>query len=213
MTILKAELREESGKEIKALRKEGFIPAVLYGFGLKNINLQVKSQDFEKIFAEAGESSLVPLELSGQKYEVLIHQISQDPFSKKFLHVDFYRPGEKKEVEVEVPLVFEGESEAVNNLNGVLIKELQELSVKGLAHDLPREIRVDISVLKTLEDRILVKNLKVNKNLEILRGLEDIVALVEGASKAEIVEGKAPVAPAIEEGQVEALTQEDLEQK
>ncbi|MDD5146468.1 MAG: 50S ribosomal protein L25 [Candidatus Pacebacteria bacterium] len=212
MTILKAELRQESGKKIKILREKGFIPAVLYGASLKNINLQVKSQDFVKVFAEAGESSLVPLEVSGKKYEVLIHQISQDPFSKKFLHVDFYSPGEKKEVEVEVPLVFEGESEAVNNLNGVLIKELQELSVKGLAHDLPREIRVDIAVLKTFEDRILVKDLKINKNLEVLRGSEDIVALVEEASTAEILEENVPAVPVVEGAQTESLVQENPEQ-
>ena len=177
-----------------ALRKQGVLPAVLYGDGIKSTPVEVALKDFQEIFAAAGESSLIGLELDGKKYEVLIHQAERDPVSGKFIHVDFYHPSAKKKVEAEIPLVFSGESLAVKDLGGVLVKEIHVLNVKGLAHKLPREIIVDISSLKSYDDRIRVRDLALPETVEAMRKGDEIVALAVPV-KEEKEETKAAAAP------------------
>lgn len=192
MISLQAKTRNKFGRQTKTLRKKGVLPAVLYGEGIKeNITLEVKEKEFERVFKEAGESSLVQLEVNSEQHEVLIHQIARDPLSGKFVHVDFFCPSMKKEIEAEVPLVFEGASPAVGDLGGILVKEIQTAEVKGLAHNLPREIRVNIGKLKTFEDRVLVKDLTVPEGVSILRAPEEIVALV--TPPREEIEEEKPV--------------------
>ncbi len=211
MVSLKAKIRESFGRETNILRKQGSIPAVLYGEGIKNISLQVQEKDFEEVFQEAGESSLIMLEVyphtkgaedtketknnkdrppsgvgvNGKKYEVLIHQIAKDPLTGRFLHVDFFHPSSKKKIEAEVPLVFEGTAPAVKNLGGVLVKEIQTVEVKGLAQNLPREIEVDVGSLKSFEDRVYVKDLKTAEGVEILKEPNEIVVHVTPPTKME----------------------------
>jgi large subunit ribosomal protein L25 len=208
MDTLKVTTRAETGKQLDRLRRQGYLPGVLYGSEVKNTNLKISQKDFGKALKEYGESSLLTLELEGKKHSVLIHQLSKDALGR-FTHVDFYHPSAKKEVEVEIPLIFIGESEAVNDLNGVLIKEIHELKVKGLALNLPKEIKVDISVLKSFEDRILVKDLKIGEGIEALKDQEDIVALVEEAGKSQ-EEEKEPVKEPTEE---EAGSAKEAEEK
>ena len=205
MIELKAQIRDKFGQKTKSLRKQGIIPAVLYGAGIKNIPLQVDEKEFGRVFQEAGESSLISLEVEGKnkKVQVLIHDIARDPLTGKILHVDFYHPSAKKEVEAEIPLVFEGEAPAVKDLGGTLVREIQTIEAKGLAQNLPREIKVDIGGLKTFEDRILIKDLKVPEGVKILREPEEIVALVTPPEKEEEekpVEEEKPAEEKVEEG-------------
>lgn len=205
MFSLNATIRKEIGRATKNLREKGVLPCVLYGEGLKNIDLEIVEKDFEKIFKEAGESSLIQLEAEGKKYEVLIHQIQKDPVSGKITHIDFFHPSSKKRIEADIEIVFEGESPAVKSLGGVLVKELHELKVKGLAQKLPREIKVDISRLENLEDRIFVKDLQVPEGIEILREPDAIVVLVaeqkpeKEEKKAEVLKETTPAEPAVAE--------------
>jgi large subunit ribosomal protein L25 len=182
MLSLSATIRDPKTKT-QELKKQGLIAGVLYGAGVSNTEVAVEAKDFQKIFHETGESSLFNLHVNSKSYQVLVHQVARDPITQQFKHIDFYHPSAQKEIEVEVPLVFEGESPAVANFNGVLVREIQEVKVKGLAHNLPREIRVNVSALQTFEDRVLVSHLKAPKGIEILRHPEDIVALVEEPTK------------------------------
>lgn len=191
MVQLKAKIRNKFGRQTKALRKQGLLPAVLYGEGIKNLSLQVPEKVFERVYQEAGESSLVSLEVGGKKFDVLIHQTARDPVTDKFLHVDFFHPSAKKKIEAEIPLVFEGLAPAVKDLEGVLVKEIQVVEVKGLAQNLPREIEVNVSSLKTFEDRVLIKDLKVPSGVEILRAGDEIVAHVTKPTK-EVEEREKP---------------------
>ncbi len=171
------------------------LPGVLYGEGIKeNLSLHVNEKEFEEVFKEAGESSLVELEVTGKKYQILIHQISKDPLSGRFLHIDFFKPSTKKKIEAEVPLVFEGESLAVKDLGGILETDLQQVYVKGLAHQLPREIVVNIEVLKTFEDKVVIGDLKVPEGVEILREKNEVVAHVSEARQEEKEEEKEEAA-------------------
>ncbi|MCD6500460.1 50S ribosomal protein L25 [bacterium] len=206
MLSLEAKIREKLGRKTKSLRKQGFLPAVLYGPEIKNLSLEVPEKEFEKIYKEAGESSIIKLKIKNQKsksneMEVLIHQTAKDPVKGNFLHVDFYHPSSRKEVEAEIPLRFEGEAPAVEELGGTLVKEIQQVEVKGLAQNLPREIKVDIGKLRTFEDRILIRDLKVPQGIKILRESNEIVANVAppGREEEKPVEEEKPAEEKLEE--------------
>ncbi|OIO49810.1 50S ribosomal protein L25 [bacterium (Candidatus Gribaldobacteria) CG02_land_8_20_14_3_00_41_15] len=177
MISLTATIRNKKEK-LNILRKQGVLPAVLYGEGIESAPIKMALKDFQEIFSQAGESSLICLEVAGKKYDVLIHQLDRDPVSGQIVHSDFYQPSTKRKVVVEVQLVFEGESLAVKDLDGVLVKEIQVIEVKGLARSLPREIVADITSLKTFNDRVRIADLKMPAGVECLKHPEEIVALV-----------------------------------
>ena len=179
MTLeLNAKIREVLGGKVKTLRKKGIIPAVVYGLKAKSIPLEIDYSEFEKIFKEAGESTVIKLKTGKEFKNVLIYDVSRDPMSEKFIHVDFYEVRMDKPITAEVPLVFEGEAPAVKNLEGVLVKNITEIEVEALPANLPHEIKVDISSLNTFEDLIHVKDLKIPDGVKVLVNSDEIVALV-----------------------------------
>jgi large subunit ribosomal protein L25 len=198
MLILKAEKREKTGKKVRVLRQRGVLPAVLYGREIKNLTLEVDSGEFEKVYQQAGESSLLSLELGEKKFPVLIHQLKRDPLTDKPIHVDFYQPVMTEEVEATVPIVFEGEAPAVKELGGTLVREISEIEVKALPQNLPHEIRVKVDNLKSFEDEILIKDLNLPPGVEIQRKSEEIVALVTPPEKVE-EELEKPIEEKVEE--------------
>ena len=206
MLTLAAKIRKTLGKKVKALRKRGILPAVLYGTKIKEtIPLEINLKEFEKVYKDAGESSLISLEAypstgSGQakKFLVLIHEIARDPLTDKPIHIDFYQPSLEEEIEARVPLIFEGEALAVKDLGGTLVKNISEVEVKALPQNLSHEIKVDIGNLKTFEDNILIKDLIVSKEVKILKEPEEIVAKVTQPEKVE-EELEKPVEEKVEE--------------
>ncbi len=187
MIKLTAKIREEQGKKTFALKNNGRIPAVLYGHKIKNLSLDVDYKEFQKVLREAGESSLVEMRVEGEKEErlVLVHDLQKDPVSDKYIHIDFYETSAKEEVEVEVPLVIEGESLAVKDLGGTLVQNISGLSIKAMPKDLPHDIKVSIDGLNTFEDRILVKDLNVPGNVKVMLKPEEIVISVVAPAKVE----------------------------
>ena len=198
MLTLLGKIRKKTGKKVKALIKQGILPAVLYGPQIKNLPLELNMKEFYKIYKEAGESSLISLQVENKNFSVLIHEVKRDPVSDNPIHVDFYQPILTKEVEATVPLVFEGEAKAVRDLGGTLVKEIQEIEVWALPQDLPHEIKIDISKLETFEDEILIKDLQIPQNVKIQRDINDIVALVVPPEKIE-EELKKPIEEKVEE--------------
>jgi len=199
MLSLSVKIRKELGKKSKALRKKGILPGVLYGPKLKeNLLLELDEKKFEKVYKEAGESSLISLEVEGKRFPVLIHEIQLASLTGKPIHVDFYQPSLVKEVEVTVPLVFEGVAPSVRDLGGTLVKNIQEVTVKALPQNLPHEIKVNVEKLKTFEDNILIKDLIVPQGGKILKEPEEVVALASRPEKIEEELAK-PVEEKVEE--------------
>ena len=110
---------------------------------------------------EAGRSVLIDLEIDGEKRKVLIHDFQKHPLTNRFIHIDFYQVKMDEEIEANVEIVFVGEAPAVKELGGVLLKTMDEVLVRCLPADLPKEIKVDLSTLKTFDDRIFVKDLNI----------------------------------------------------
>ena len=213
MLSLSAKIRKNLGKKVKVLRKKGVLPAILYGPKIKTAQpLEIEEKHFEKVYKEAGESTLISLEIEGQKQKipVLIHEVARDPLTEKPIHVDFYQPRLEEEIEAKVSLVFEGESLAVKDLGGTLVKNISEVEVRALPQNLPHEIKVNIENLKTFEDNILIKDLIVGKDIKILKEPEEIVAQVLAPVKVE-EELVKPIEEKVEE--VEKVEEEKEEEK
>lgn len=187
MISLKAKIRTEKGRKTNSLREVGSIPAVVYGHKVKNVMLELDYKEFEKVLKEAGESSLIELSVEGEKEKrpVLVHELQRNHVTDEFTHIDFFQASLTEEVEVKVPLVFEGVSLAVKDLGGTLVKNIDELEVKALAKDLPHEIKVSIDGLNTFEDRILAKDIKLPAGVKLKIKPEEIIASVAHVENVE----------------------------
>ena len=144
---------------------------------------------------------------------VLIYDVSKDPVTDKFTHIDFYAVRMDKLITTEVPLVFEGESLVVETEDGVLVKNITEVEVEALPTDLPREIKVDISTLRTFDDLIHIKDLRVSEGVKILAEPEEMIASVtpprseeELAALEEEVEEKIEEVEKVEEEKAEEVS-------
>lgn len=173
------------------LRRKGVLPAVVYGRSSKSTPIAIDRKQFEKVFKEAGESTVISLKGLGDAKDALIHEVDFDVVSGEALHADFYAIEKGQTVTVSVPLEFDGVSPAVKDLGGILVKVMHELEVECEPKDLPQHISVDISKLATLEDQIKVKDLSLPLSAKISADLEDVVAMVDVA-KEEPVEEAAP---------------------
>ena len=178
MISLSAKKREVLGKKVEALREEGLIPAVLYGPGSDPIVLTVFKKEFDLAYKEAGESSLLSLVVGKDTTPVLIRDVQRHPLSGNLIHIDFYQPRLDVKIKIMVPLNFQGEAPAVKDFEGTLLQNMHEVEVSALPQELPSEITVDVSVLKTLEDRVLVENLQVDSKVEMIAEKDWIVAQV-----------------------------------
>ena len=135
----------------------------------------------------------------------MIHDSSRDPVTDEIEHIDFYEVKMDEKIIAKIPLIFIGDAPAVSDLGGVLVKAMQELEVRALPADLPHEIEIDISSLKTFNDSILIKEIKLPENVEVLENISSSVASVAPPrSEAEIEALSGKVEEKVEEVATEA---------
>ena len=179
---MNAVTREVSGKQVKKLRAQGLVPAVVYGHGVEARNITVDGREFEKIFKQAGESTLVDLSVDGRtSVKALIQDVQFEPFKGGFVHVDFRQVRMDEKLEAEIPLKFVGEAPAVRELGATLVRALDTVTVLCLPQYLVHEIEVPLDSLKAVDDSITVADLKVPEGLEITDEPDQIIAVVNAA--------------------------------
>lgn len=184
---LQAETRSVLGKQVKKLRREGILPANVYGKDLSSTAVQVKVDDFESIFKEVGETGLVDLMVEGKKRPVLIKNVQYEFRYHTPLHADFYQVNLKEKVKTMVPLEFIGEPKAVADNLGNLIQPISEVEVEALPESLPENITVNVEPLSAVDEQIQIKDLTTDEGVTILTDPEQVVAKI-----AEIVEEAEP---------------------
>lgn len=206
-----AGLREEKGRKTNILRAEGKVPGVMYGFEVTApVSLTVDRNAFNKIYAKAGESMVVDLEIDGKTHPVLIADIQRNVLTDFFTHVDFRRVDMKRKIEAKIPLKLVGEAPAVKTHGGTLVQSIEEIEVLSLPDALVHEIEVDIAALKTFEDMIRVKDVKVPEGIEVKTWAEQTVATVQPPrSEAELAALDAAVDTDV--SKVEVLTEKKEE--
>lgn len=175
---LSVQKRGMLGRGVKALRKEGFIVAEIYGKGLENIHVSVPLKEFKKVFKQAGENTIVNVLLDAKKHPVLIQDVSYNPVTDEMQSVDFYQVRMDEKLKVGVPVEFIGVAPAVKEKNGLLVKSLQEIEVEALPADLPHKIFADISKLADIGQSLYVKDLPVLSGVKILVSPDTVVATV-----------------------------------
>jgi len=184
---LKAQEREILGKQVKKLRRDGFIPAHVFGKKIPTEHLSVKAHDFSRIFSQAGETGLIDLKIGDSKIRpVLVRDIQVDPVRGAILHIDFYQVNLTEKVKVSVPIRIVGEEpEAVQMGEAVVIQPLGEVEVEALPTELPDHLEVDISSLQQINDAISVSQMLVPVGVEVMTDLEAVVVKLDTAVSEE----------------------------
>lgn len=207
--VLKAKSREKLGKEhAKKLRKNGIIPAVVYGLETKTLPLEIESKSFYALLRGGlGENVILTLEIGDHKdgkKQVLIREVQRDPVRGDIVHVDFHQISLTKKIAIEVPIHLVGSPEGVKE-GGILQHALRDLRVECLPTAIPEKIEVDVSHLK-IGDSIHVADIKV-EGVDILSDLQSSVASVVPPT----IFKEAEVAPAAVEVEPEVITEKKEE--
>ena len=214
---LEAKTRALGRQSLKQLRAAGFVPAVVYGPQTDNLPLQIKKSEALKIYEQAGESSLITLDIDGQdERQVIIKDISQSGVTNQLLHIDFFQVNMAEKLTTEVDLDFVGEAPAVKQLGGVVVKNFDAIEIECLPKDLVSHLDVDLSNLTDLGSHITFADLKLPQGIslsskhemnEIIVAVEEPravaaeVATTEEVSAAEVPGDKASEAEASSEEQ------------
>lgn len=197
---LQAQTRTITGKSLKTIRKEGFIPAEFYGRGFPNQTLAVAKGDFEKTLKSAGESTVITLLVDGKKHPSIIHDIQRDSISGEIIHADFYGVHMDEKIKAHVPIEFTGEAPAVKAHGGVLNKAVDEIEVEALPADLPHSFVVDVSNLAEIDQSIYVRDITVPENVKVILDAETaIVTVMPPVKEEEIIAPVADVADVVVE--------------
>lgn len=176
---------------VVSLRKSGEIPAVFYGAGQDSTSISVGTVEFKKVWREAGESSAVQIAMLEKNIDVLIYEVQTDPVTDEPIHADFLAIDMSKKIKVKVGVEFEGISNAVKSGIGNLVKVLHEIEIEALPKDLPHNLVADISKLESLQDTVVVSDIKLPVGVVAITPGTDVVASVV----AQVEEKEEEVAP------------------
>ena len=193
---LVAQKREKGS--MSQLRAASLIPGCLYGPGTENVSLKIKKADFDKAFAQAGESHLIDLTIdSGSPVKVIVKDLQRNAVKDDVMHVDFYKVNKDVKITTEIPLHFVGESKAVKELGGIIAKEMNSVKVKCLPGDLVDFIEIDLSVLVNINDAVRMHELKLPNGMEFVSHTDEVVVhVIETKAEAEVA---APAPEAVVE--------------
>lgn len=195
--VLKAEKRLLTGSKVKKLRRQGVIPANVFGHTIKSQAIQVSEVEFLRVYKEAGETSLIWLKVEGEEKErpTLVKALTNNPVTGKKYHVDFHQVNLKEKVTANVPVEIIGESQIVKDGLAVLDINLHEIEVEALPTDIPENITFDISSLKEIGDSLKLSDVKLPAEVTVLTDPEIVVVALGAPQKEE--------APLVEEAPVE----------
>lgn len=214
---IKADVREVTGKKVKALRREGILPAVIYGQGIDPLPLSLDAREASKILEESSSSTILNLKVGKDSHSVLVRETQRDVIRRHITHVDFLKVAMDELITAVVRVDLIGDAPAVSNLGGLLVSGLNEIEIEALPGDLPEKIEVDISILEEIEDSINVRDLILGDKVTLLSDPDELIARViyaeveeepeEELEELDVLETAEP--EVIEKGKIE---EEDIEE-
>lgn len=207
--LVTAEPREVVGKSVNSLRRQGILPAVVYGHGKASQPIQLDARVFDELLRHVTRNTLVDLKVgSGRATPVLLQGIHEHPVRRQPIHVDFYVVKMTEELTVDVPIVHTGESHAADKLGGTLLHLREHVSVRALPADLPHSLELDITTLRDFDAVLHASDLVVPDGVTVLTDPEEPLARVqpprieeELVAAAEAPGAEAPAAGAPAEGE------------
>ncbi len=197
--VLKAAKRDVTGKQVKALRREGKLPAVIYGRHVEPISIVLEAHNASMVLGKLTSSSLVTINVDGAEFPALVRERQRDYIKGVLTHVDFLAVDMNEKIRTSVGLAFVGVSGAVKDYNGILVHNLERLEVECFPGDLPERIDVDIAMLKQIGDLIRVRDVAVSDKIRILGDPEEtiaVVTIIKEETTAVAAEGAAVAAEA-----------------
>ncbi len=190
---LEAQVRTVTGKQVKKLRAEGWVPAVLYGPSVQSRPLQLRAKESEAVVRHAGTSHLITLRIAGEKpVQVIVRDMQRDILNRELVHLDLYQVEMSRTLTVEVPLDLVGESPVVERGEGILLQGTQTVEIECLPADLVDAIEVDLSVLTEVDQQITFRDLAVPSTITILSNPDEMVVRVAPVGEA-VEEEEAPI--------------------
>lgn len=201
MVILEVGTRD--GKESSdALRKRGVVPAVFYGPKEEATPISIDSLKLERVWRDAGETTIVQLKGLGEEKDALFHDVQVHPVTGKLLHADFYVLEKGKKIKLNVPLHFEGAAPA-EKAGHIVVKTLHEVEIEVAPHELPHSLPVDLSVLEKIGDHITVSQIKLPASATLATDAHEIVASVKEFKEEPVEITPAPATEILTEKKTE----------
>jgi large subunit ribosomal protein L25 len=186
--VVQAEKRTVIGKQVKALRREGKLPAVIYGYGIDPISIVLDQHSASRILAKASSSTLVTIELGGVQYPTLVREKQLDFIRNSLIHVDFMAVSMTEKITASVGVHIVGEAPAVKEFGAILVTGLTELEVECLAADLPERFTVDVSGLEEISSGVYVRDVVAPEGVEILSDPEEMIVVATAMAAEEVEE-------------------------
>lgn len=188
--------RTVTGKKVKTLRREGLIPATVYGKGFTPVSVQLQDRSFNLMYRKAGKTALIDLMIDGARTSVFVQEVQRHPLNRNIIHIDFKVVDLLVAVHVEVPIIAVGESPLTARGDALLNHALNTVMVEALPADLPQHIDVDISGLDEMDKSIHVSDIKVDGTYKILTDPETVLlSLTPVRTSVEEPEEAAPAEP------------------
>lgn len=177
-TTLEATPREVLGKQVKSLRRDGILPAILYGANVEPTPIQLNALDAARVLSGVSASTLIDLNVNGETHKVLLRDIQRHVIKRHMTHVDFLQVAMDVTIRTSVPIELTGIAPASLEQGGILVPGVNEIEVEALPGDLPDRITVDISVLEEIDQSITVGELQIGPNVRVLTDPDENVAHV-----------------------------------
>jgi large subunit ribosomal protein L25 len=184
--VLEAKKRDIIGKQVKALRREGLLPAVIYGSDLEPMPLTLNTSEVSQTLKVIGANTLITLKVGKKEYLALVRDLQREVINRDLLHIDFQAVSMEESITTTVPIVAVGEAPAVKELNALLVTSMDFLQIEAKAKDLPDAISVDVSELTEIGENIQVKDLVISGEVKILDDQELTVIVVAAPTLMEI---------------------------
>ena len=208
---LSARPRSETGRHVHALRRDGAVPAVIYGHKIAPIAIAVDAKELERVWHRAGRTHLVDVKVQGGKaHKSLIKEMQFHPRDGHPLHVDLFAVNLREKITADVPVIVVGEPEIVRQKIGQVQQVVSSVRVESLPSDIPAQLTVDVSGLEEIDQSITLGQVELPKEVTLVHAdLEEVVVKIapvrvraeeEEAAAAEgaEVEGEDAEAPAAE---------------
>ncbi len=206
---MKAEHRKVLGKKVKALRREGKLPAIIYGGEIEPTPIVLDVKETRSTLTKIGANTLVTIKIGKEEHLALVREVQRTVIKRDLLHVDFQAVSLAETITTTVPIVAEGVSPAVSDFNALLVKELSEIDIEAQAQYLPDVIMVDITGLEEIGDNILVRDLNISDKVQILNNPDDIVMVVAAPTLLEVEPVEEEIELFEELGETEALSEDE----
>jgi len=207
---LDTNVRDVVGKKVRQLRRQGQIPAVVFGPDFASVNISISEPELRHVLAKAGGTHLIELHIGDELIPTLAREVQRHPVRGNLVHVDFYRVAMDRPIRAEVPLTIIGTSPAVGRREAIVLHTLHSLVIEVLPAELPSHIDVDISGLSQIGDHILVRDLELpSGNIKVIASEDDLVLKLDYAES--IATEEEPAAPVSAE--VEVITAKKPEEE